>query len=83
MFTNDFAGLFFCGLGKSINFETQDVVAGDNNVGLPNNNEGFGFSKLFVTSYRFLGVKSLNLLGDGDQPGLIENVLSPIHRFKK
>lgn len=69
------AGLFFCGLSKSINFETQDFVAGDVNVGLPNNNEEF--------RYRFLGVKSLNLLGDGDQFGLFEYVLSHIHRFKK
>jgi len=51
-------------------------VPGDNKVGLPNIMEGFGFSTLFVT-YRLIGDKTLNLLEEGDQPGLFENVLSP------
>lgn len=72
-------GLLLWGLGKSINFETQDFVPGDDNVGLPNTKEGFWFSTIFAT-YRFLGVKTLNLFGEGDQPGLIENVLSSIHK---
>jgi len=78
VFIHDF-GLLFCGLGKSINLETQDFVPGDEKVGLLKFKEGFGFSTIFAT-YRFLGDRTLNLLGEGDQPGLIENVLSSIRK---
>lgn len=78
MFIHDF-DLFFCGLGKSINLETQDFVPGDDKAGLPNIMEGFGFLTLFVT-YCLTGVNTLNLLGEGDQLGLFENVLSPIYK---
>jgi len=81
VFIYDF-GLFFCGLGRLIILETQDFLPGDDKVGLPNIMEGFGFSTLFVT-YRLTGDKTLNLLGEGDQLGLFENVLFPKHKNLK
>jgi len=57
--------LFFCGIGKLINLETQDVVPGDDKVGVLNKLEEIGFSTLFVT-YRLTGDKTINLFEKGD-----------------